>query len=228
LILIEELLNNYILNTTAGFSIISWTSTGSNGTIGHGLGVAPVFIIARRRNTTENWIVYHKNMGGNNGYLLLNGTGAFATGVAPWNSTDPTSSVISINNSAMGAGTSNPMITYAWAEIAGFSKFGSYTGNGSTDGPFIYLGFRPKFLMIKVTNAVNEWIIVDSARATYNVIGNYLLASSSGAEGSGFVLVDFLSNGFKMRNSFAGWNGSGENIIYAAFSENPFKNSLAR
>ncbi len=97
-----------------------------------------------------------------------------------------------------------------------------------TDGPFIYLGFRPKFLMIKVTNAVNEWIIVDSARATYNVIGNYLLASSSGAEGSGFVLVDFLSNGFKMRNSFAGWNGSGENIIYAAFSENPFKNSLAR
>ncbi len=215
-------------NTTAGFSIISWTSTGSNGTIGHGLGVAPVFIIARRRNTTENWIVYHKNMGGNNGYLLLNGTGAFATGVAPWNSTDPTSSVISINNSAMGAGTSNPMITYAWAEIAGFSKFGSYTGNGSTDGPFIYLGFRPKFLMIKVTNAVNEWIIVDSARATYNVIGNYLLASSSGAEGSGFVLVDFLSNGFKMRNSFAGWNGSGENIIYAAFSENPFKNSLAR
>jgi hypothetical protein len=222
------------VNTTAGFSIISWTSTGSNGTIGHGLGVAPVFIIARRRNTAENWIVYHKNMGGNNGYLLLNGTGAFATGVAPWNSTDPTSSVISINNSAMGAGTSNPMITYAWAEIAGFSRFGSYTGNGSTDGTFVYTGFRPKFIMFKRTNDVSDWNILDATRSPYNTSITRLFGNSSNAENSsaGNYDIDILSNGFKQRNTntstASNSNLNGSTYIFMAFAENPFKNSLAR
>jgi len=222
-------------NAAAGISVIGWTSTGSNGTIGHGLGAAPAFIIARRRNTTENWLVYHKNMGGNNGYLLLNSTAAFSTGAAPWNSTDPTSTVFSSNNTAMGAGTGNPMIAYAFAEVAGFSKFGSYTGNGNADGPFVYCGFRPKWVMIKnINDGTSFWLVLDAARDTYNVTQNKLAPNSSEAEngsgtGAGSInSLDFLSNGFKLRTNYGSSNTSGQTYIFAAFAEAPFQYSRAR
>jgi hypothetical protein len=217
------------VNATAGFSIVTYTGSGSNGTVTHGLGVAPKMIIVRIRNgTTNNWRVYNSSLTSAAYFLYLNGTQAEGSDSTLWNSTAPTSSVFSLGtNGDVNASTYN-YVAYCWSEIAGFSKFGKYTGNGSTDGVFVYLGFRPKYLMIKTTNQVNEWIVVDSARATSNVIGNYLLASTSAAEDSGYTLVDFVSNGFKMRNSFGGWNGSGENLIYMAFAENPFKNALAR
>jgi hypothetical protein len=220
------------VNATAGFSVVTYTGTGTTGTVGHGLGVAPKMIILKARNQADSWLVYHSGLPTPaTNTIILESTGAVQTSSLNWNSTNPTSSVFSVYNPGSGGysnGNGYTYVAYCWAEIAGFSKFGSYTGNGSTDGVFVYTGFRPKYLMIKVTNAVNEWIVVDSARATYNVIGNYLLASTSGAEDSGYQLVDFLSNGFKMRNSFGGWNGSGENIIYMAFAENPFKNANAR
>ena len=218
-------------NPTAGFSIVGWDSSGSNATVGHGLGAAPVMIIARRRNTTENWIVYHQNMGGNNGYLLLNSTAAFATNADPWNSTDPTSTVLSYNNAAMGAGTGNPMIAYVFAEVPGYSAFGSYTGNGSTDGPFVYTGFRPRWIMLKIySGATDGWVIYDTARNTYNVANLHLYPNSSQAEavaGSTFY-IDILSNGFKIRGADGLINGNTYAYIFAAFAENPFKNSLAR
>jgi hypothetical protein len=216
------------VNATAGFSIIQFTGTQANATIGHGLGVAPKMIIVKTYGGgTRGWRVYHESIG-NTKYLILNDSSAATTDSTAWNNTTPTSTVISLGANGETNNGGSLMIAYAWAEIAGFSKFGSYTGNGSADGVFVYLGFRPKYFMIKVTNGVNSWIIVDTSRAPYNVIGNYLLADTSGAEGTGFVLVDFLSNGFKMRNTYSGWNGSGENFIYAAFAENPFKNSNAR
>ena len=216
------------VNATAGFSVSTFTTPSashSNFTFGHGLGVAPKMVIVKSRSAATDWNVYHVSVGATKG-LYLNQTLAAQTSTGFWQDTTPSSTLVYIGTGF--AGSSETAVAYCWAAIPGYSAFGSYTGNGSTDGPFVYTGFRPKFLMIKVTNGTNEWIIVDSARATYNVIGNYLLASSSGAEGSGYVLVDFLSNGFKMRNNYAGWNGSSENIIYAAFAESPFKNSLAR
>jgi hypothetical protein len=215
------------VNTTAGFSVVTYTGTGANATVGHGLGVAPKMIIVKNRGSAVAWAVWHTSIA-NTQYLVLNTTAVATTGATWWNSTSPTSSVFSVGTSTSTNASTNTYVAYCWAEIAGFSKFGSYTGNGSTDGVFIYLGFRPEFLMIKTTSQVNEWIVVDSARATSNVIGNYLLASTSAAEDSGYTLVDFVSNGFKMRNSFGGWNGSSENIIYMAFAENPFKNANAR
>jgi hypothetical protein len=216
------------VSTTAGFSVVTWTGNGTIGaTIGHGLGVAPSMIIVKQRSGTESWPVYHISLGATK-YLNLNQTMAAATSITRWNNTTPSSTVITLYNDAATNGSGSTYVAYCWAATPGFSAFGSYTGNGSTDGPFVYLGFRPEFVMIKTTNQVNEWIVVDSARATSNVIGNYLLASTSAAEDSGYTLVDFVSNGFKMRNSFGGWNGSGENLIYMAFAENPFKNANAR
>jgi len=209
------------VNTTAGFSIATYTGTGANATVGHGLGVTPKMTIIKKRSATGNWIVGHIGATNWNWYLTLNST-AVQTGDATMIRAQPDINVVYLGTNTDVNASSATFVMYNWAEIAGFSKFGSYTGNGSTDGPFIYTGFRPKWLMIKVTNAVNEWIIVDSSRNTYNVIGNYLLASSPGAEGSATV-IDFVSNGFKLRNNYNGWNGSGENIIYAAFAENPFK-----
>jgi hypothetical protein len=215
------------VNATAGFSIVTYTGTGANATVGHGLGIAPKMIIVKNKGSAVAWAVWHTSIA-NTQYLVLNTTAVATTGATWWNSTSPTLSVFSVGTSTSTNASTNTYVAYCWAEIAGFSKFGSYTGNGSTDGIFVYLGFRPEFLMIKTTSQVNEWIIVDSARATSNVIGNYLLASTSAAEDSGYTLVDFVSNGFKMRNSFGGWNGSSENIIYMAFAENPFKNANAR
>jgi hypothetical protein len=189
-------------------------------------------VIYKRRSASDDWYVYHISTGAGN-YLVLNSTAASTANTSIFNNTSPTSTVFSVGSSTSGSGQTN--VAYCWSEIAGFSKFGSYTGNGSTDGTFLYLGFRPKFVMIKSTGS-QDWVILDSSANPYNVAGNYLRPNSSGAENSGSSPTtstneDFLSNGIKFRNdaSSSGYtNGSGVTYIYMAFAENPFNYANAR
>jgi hypothetical protein len=216
-------------NTTAGFSIVTYTGTGANATVGHGLGAAPKMIIIKSRSIVQDWQVYHASLG-NTSYLQLDTTGVSAANINRWNNTSPTSSVFTIGTAASLNTSAATFVAYCWAEIAGFSKFGSYTGNGSTDGTFVYTGFRPKFIMIKTySGTANQWFIFDSAKNPYNVTNSTLFANTNGAEsGAAFANIDILSNGFKCRTIDNGLNSSGLGLIYAAFAENPFKYSLAR
>ena len=217
------------VNATAGFSVVTYTSnSGTVSTVGHGLGVAPSMLIFKNRTSAgTDWVVYHKDLG-NTKALFLDLTNAATTSSTYFNNTSPTSTVFTIGSSNNLNNSTNAIVCYAWAEIAGFSKFGSYTGNGSADGPFVYLGFRPKFIMIKNASAANNWIMYDTSRNTFNVMPNIIYANLANAEAGGNAIVDALSNGFKLRNTFADHNGSGNTIIYMAFAENPFKNSNAR
>jgi hypothetical protein len=213
-------------NTTSGFSVVSWTGTGSTGTVGHGLGAAPSFIVAKRRNAVTNWQVYHRSLTANNQLCLNLAIASFST--TTWNSTEPTSSVFSIDNVELGANGAT-MIAYCFAPISGYSAFGSYTGNGSADGPFAYLGFRPRYVMIKRTDSTNDWFIIDTSRNTYNVAGTALYPNSSSSETTnGFYDLDIVSNGFKARTSNAVTNASSGTYIYAAFAESPFQFANAR
>jgi hypothetical protein len=213
-------------NTTAGFSIVTYAGTNAAATVGHGLGVAPSMIIVKSRTLgTGNWCVYHKSLGAL-GAVFLNLTNAYATNANIWNNTAPTSTVFSLAGSDANNGN---CVAYCWAEIAGFSKFGSYTGNGSTDGPFVYTGFRPKFVMWKRTDTTSNWYIEDSYREAYNsaTSPNELYPNLSNAEATNGSPI-FLSNGFKLTSTGAGYNASGGTYIYMAFAESPFKSSLAR
>jgi len=214
------------VNTTAGFSVVTYTGTGANATVGHGLGVAPKMVIFKRRSATADWAVYHASIG-NTGALALNLTIATDTNILYFNNTSPTSSVFTIGAGGTGNNASgSTYVAYAWAAISGYSAFGSYTGNGSTDGSFVYTGFLPRFVLIKRTDTTGDWYMWDTARNTYDVITNTLLANSSAAETSA-TSIDALSNGFKLRNTTAGFNASGGTYIYAAFASNPFRNSNA-
>jgi hypothetical protein len=223
-------------NPTAGFSVVTYTGNGSSSaTVGHGLGVTPSMIIVKARSGGSDWETFHTSLGASFG-IRLNTTAAkvaassTAGGII---STSPTSTTFGFT-----AGTSNvnnanqsglTFVAYCFAPVAGYSAFGSYTGNGSADGPFVFTGFRPRFVMWKSSsNAGTEWVMYDTSRSTYNVMGEYLLAnqSSAGASNSG---VDFLSNGFKLKLAGGGsTNASSYTYIYMAFAENPFKLSLAR
>ena len=217
-------------NTTAGFSVVTWTGTGSTGTVGHGLSSAPFFIIAKRRNASTNWQVYQKSLTASNQLCLNLAIASFST--TTWNSTEPTSSVFSIDNVELGANGAT-MVAYCFAAVAGYSAFGSYTGNGSADGPFVYLGFRPRFVMVKeATVSARDWIILDSARNTYNVADLQLMPNKSDAEAttvlSSTAYLDFVSNGFKVRNASVRNNENTATYIYAAFAESPFQFANAR
>jgi hypothetical protein len=214
------------VNATAGFSIVTYTGNGTTGaTIGHGLGVAPKMMIVKLRSGDNSWAVYHSSIGTN--YMLLNSTLVSTAASAIWNAA-PTSSVFTVGNDLIVNTNGGTYVGYCWSEIAGFSKFGSYTGNGSADGPFIYTGFRPKFVLVKSSSLAGQnWNIFDTSRDTYNVEGQYLAANTSNAEGT-LATLDGLSNGFKIRTSGNYANANGETYIYMAFAENPFKNSLAR
>lgn len=214
---------------TPGFDIVTYTGNGANRTIAHSLGVAPSMMIVKQRTAASatNWAVWHKGIA-NTEYLLLNSTAAKATGATYWNSTSPTSSVFSLGTAADVNTNTGTYVNYLFSEVEGFSRFGSYTGNGSTDGPFVYCGFRPRFVMIKRTDATDHWIMYDTSRDTYNVTQSQLNANQSAAEVTGFNLTDFLSNGFKLRDALTRSNASGGTYIFAAFAENPFKYSLAR
>jgi hypothetical protein len=219
------------VNASAGFSVVTYTGTGVAGTIGHGLGVAPQWIITKQRNSDTDaiaWASYHVSLG-NSFRILLNTTDAAAGGTTAWNSTNPTSSVFSVG-AAVPNNTSQTYVAYCWTPIAGFSAFGSYTGNGSTDGTFVYTGFRPKFILIKGSSFVSNWFIEDSARNGYNVNDGVALRPnlSNAEDGTTTYNIDILSNGFKLRSSAGDSNTSGATFIYAAFAENPTKNALAR
>ena len=213
-------------NRQAGFSIVSWIYNSSGGTIGHGLGAAPSFIIQRSRTTGYNWDVYHVSLGPTK-RLTLNTTSASETFTGPWNDTSPTSSVFSSGASWWTNGDS--MITYCWTAIPGYSAFGSYVGSGGADGPYVYLGFRPRWLLGKRTDAANDWLMWDSTRDTYNLMQNIIYANATTAE-STYVndKLDFVSNGIKLRNVGSAMNASGGTYIYAAFAESPFKFARAR
>jgi hypothetical protein len=219
-------------NPTAGFSVLTYTGTGSAATVGHGLGVAPRMMIMRSRTSTGsngNWVVYHASLGATN-YLVLNDTAASASDIGAFNNTSPTSSVFSVGTFTGTNGSSLGIIAYCFAEVAGYSKFGSYTGNGSADGPFVYCGFRPRYVLLKnVSSSVTNWWIMDTSRDTYNLAINELRADTSNVElTTAYSHMDILSNGFKLRASSNESNGSGNTVIFAAFAENPFKNALAR
>ena len=209
--------------------MVIYTGSGSVGTVTHGLGVAPKMIIIKNRGvgTAGNgeWQVYHASLG-NTQYLALNTTAAAATATNRWNNTSPTSSVFTVATTGSVNDSSNTYVAYCWAEISGYSKAFSYTGNGSTDGSFVFCGFLPRFILIKRTDTTGDWYMWDTARNTYDVITNTLLANSSAAETSA-TSIDALSNGFKLRNTTAGFNASGGTYIGMAWATNPFKNSNA-
>jgi hypothetical protein len=214
-------------NTTAGFSIVTYTGTGSAASIGHGLGVTPEFIIVKRRDTTSNWMVVSKYLSNYNWYLKLNLTDA-QVGDATIGNIDPSPTTFNVGTNAIDNASGGTYVAYVFAPIAGFSKFTSYTGNGSADGPFVYLGFRPKFVMIKRTDTTGSWAIEDTARDSYNQAITALYPNQSIAETTIYDYRDFLSNGFKLRTSDSNTNASGGTYIVAAWAENPFKNSNAR
>jgi hypothetical protein len=220
-------------NATAGFSVVTFTAQSSgSATIGHGLGVEPHLIIVKSRAQTYSWLVYHKNLTSNAYYLILNSTAAQDNTSNAWNSTTPTSTVFTLGSTYAGGGNS---VAYCFAPVVGYSSFGSYTSNQSLDGPFIYCGFRPRWILVKaaIRTFGSGWSIIDAARNTgnFSVSGNgtnILYANTSGSEfSSGGAQLDILSNGFKVRNNSGDINDNGT-YIYAAFAESPFNYARAR
>ena len=209
-------------NTTAGFSIVSFTGTASNATVGHGLGVAPDCIITKSRVNAENWGFYHQSLGGGK-QLELNTTAAVKTSSAYYNDTSPTSTVFSIGT-ADSTNDNQNMIAYCFAEKKGYSKIGQYEGNANVDGTFVYTGFLPAWVMVKNIDATENWIIFDNKRPGYNLTDALLKPSLNNAESTSGVKFDLVSNGFKARVSDAEGNSS-NTFIYMAFAEHPFVSS---
>ncbi len=212
-------------NTTAGISIIKYTGTGSNATIGHGLGVAPKMVMVKQLSNTRDWSIYHKftNPDGTGAqyYMHLNNSDARASNSAFWNNTDPTNQVVNLGSLSNTNQSSGTYIAYCFADVQGFSKIGLYTGNGNADGTFVYTGFKPAFVLVKETGTGN-WIIKDNKRPIYNQNDTYLFANTADAESSASVLgMDLLSNGFKLRGTAGDMNGSATEIIYMAFADEP-------
>jgi hypothetical protein len=218
-------------NPTAGISIVYVTAnetTGNGGTVGHGLGKKPEFIIQKNVGATTVWTTQHVGLGGMSGhYIRLNQTIAGANDPG-WNISEPTSSVMSIDPGYLEGNTDADVIYYVFAPVEGFSAFGSYTG--STTLPFIYTGFRPRWILFKRTDATNNWFIVDTERDSYNGLESYLSPDLSNAEATAANIADAVSNGFKLRgaSNYYGFNATGGTYIYAAFAEHPFKTSRAR
>jgi len=226
-------------NPSAGFSIVTYTGNGVNGgSVGHGLGVTPGLIIVKQRSTTVangSWNIWHRSLVNADNYLVLNETSAPYSGA--WNSTLPTSQVFSLTNYEIQNKLNSLYVAYCFAPVSGYSSFGSYTGNGSADGPFVYTGFRPRWILTKVSSTSGyDWMIYDTERDTYNTADKFLVPNYAGAEqveSGGTTIttsdVDILSNGFKFRTTYLDINRSGETYIYAAFAENPFAlNARAR
>ena len=204
---------------TPGFDIVEYTGNKTNRTISHSLGVAPEWIVIKDYSNTESWVVGHNSIGWTKN-LFLNLTNAQQTSSSIWQDTAPTSSVFSIGTSD-GVNKVGSHIAYLWAPVAGFSKFGSYTGNGNVDGPFVATEFRPAFVMLKRADSADNWVIVDSARNPFNVANLRQLMDTNNADITS-TTHDFLSNGFKLRASDGGVNASGGTFVYMAFAENPF------
>jgi hypothetical protein len=216
------------VNTTSGFSVVTYTGSGANATVGHGLGIAPSMFFIKNTSTTTSWPLYHTSIPATN-YMLLNANNGATTGTSTFNSTAPTSTVFSIGTTTNINSSAVVYVAYCFAAIPGYSAFGSYTGNGSADGPFVYCGFRPRYLLIKRSDVSgNDWDVTDTSRYLYNTgAANRLYPDLPNVEDTGMSL-DIVSNGFKLRGTFTDGNVSGGTYIYAAFAENPFNYSLAR
>jgi len=216
----------FIESATAGFDIVSYTGNATNRTISHSIS-QPHVMIVKNRDSARDWAVYHhKNTSTpQNDRLLLNTTGATDSSGAEWNDTTPTSSVFTAGTGNSTNESGDAIIAYLFSEKQGFSKFGSYTGNGSADGTFVYTGFKPAWVMMKRTDSAESWHIFDNKRDVDNVIERRVEADSSGAEHTTIDWCDFLSNGIKHRYSGTNVNASGGTFIYMAFAEAPFVNS---
>ena len=212
------------VNTTAGFSIVSYTGTGSNATIGHGLGAAPAMVITKRLSAVDDWIVWQKGLANPASYLYLNGSDGEMGSVPAYQNITPTSTLLYPGTDGRTNANGDTYISYCFAEKQGYSKFGNYVGNGSTDGTFIYTGFSTAFIMVKSTSSSGQWFMFDNKREGYNPENDRLIADVGDAEADPGE-TDFLSNGFKMRFTSGNANGSGVSYIYMAFAENPFVTS---
>ena len=212
-------------NTTSGFSIVTWTGTGSASSIGHGLGVKPSMVILKSRSNTYGWYTWHKGLSSEmNKYLRLDGNGSVATDTSAFGSTAPTTTVFPIGTGNSGTNVSgHTYVAYCFAEKTGFSKFGSYRGNGSTDGTFVYTGFKPAFVMTKYASGggTGSWHMYDNKRKGYNTENDYVQANTTSTENSDTDQVDLLSNGFKWRANGSETNTSGGVFIYLTFAEAP-------
>jgi len=220
-------------NTTAGFSVVTYTGTGANATFGHGLGVAPSMVITKKRNSASAWVIGFNYSGftWSTDYFQFDTAAKRTNGAGTVFTAAPTSTVFSLGTDAGENGNGDTFVAYCFAAVAGYSAFGSYTGNGSTDGPFVYLGFRPRWVMVKRSSSTGSWELLDTSRNPYNDTNLTLEADLSSAESTGAGGnwgFDILSNGFKIRGINSEINTSGQTYIYACFAENPFKNALAR
>tara|TARA_R100000773_G_scaffold41875_1_gene38679 strand:- start:25 stop:765 length:741 start_codon:yes stop_codon:yes gene_type:complete len=221
------------VNASAGFSIVTYTGTGADATIGHGLGVTPNVAITKKRSGTQDWSVKHSGAAsGKVGYLNIRDpfdTSGSGGGIVSDFSSSTTYSVTRYNNSGNYGNvneSSATYVAYVFSGVEGYSKFGSYTGNGSSDGTFVFTGFRPAWLLIKA-DLSESWYLYDNKRNTFNVVDKEVRADHSYAEGT-FTVGDFLSNGFKIRQTDSAVNQSGATYLYFCFAEAPFKNSRAR
>ena len=211
------------VSTDAGFSIVSYTGTGSAGTIKHGLSVAPSWVIIKNRDDGQSWRVGVTSVGFDK-YFGLNGSGASTSSSGMFNNTAPTTSVFSVGNDGATNASGEKCIAYCFASVKGYSKIGNFTGNGNANGPYVHLGFRPAWIMFKPDSSA-DWTIVDNKRNTFNVVKDKTLnANLSSTEHDGSADLDFLSNGFKIRNANTDTNHTGT-IVYFAFAESPFVNS---
>ena len=214
------------VNSDAGFSMVKYTPAGANATVGHGLGVAPNLIIVNGVTTANNWRVGSDALTSWVYRINLESQGAESSQANVWNSTAPTSSVFSIGTSSSVSDNGVEHTAYCFRDVKGFSKFGNYTGNASADGPFVYLGFKPAFLLLKRLANTDKWFTWDNKRATSNVIDNVIEMNEVGVENTDPAFyMDFVSNGFKLRNTFGALNASGEKYLYLAFAENPYVTS---
>jgi len=216
----------YQANTTAGFSIVTFTGNGSSGaTVAHGLGAVPKTILIKSLNgTNKSWNVYHSSIDATDA-AQLDTTAAFYDSPSYWNDTEPTSTVFSLGNSSETNESGKNFVAYCFAEIQGYSKFGIYKGNGNNDGPFAYTGFKPAWVLYKRSNDAGNWRILDNQRNTFNPINNEIYADLSNAEAQD-TQMGFYANGFKLRNgSSVGQNGNGSTYIYWAFAKHPFVSS---
>ena len=206
------------VNTTAGFSISKYTGTGSAGTVGHGLGVIPKIVLIKQLNGDGAWNMYHASIGNNKAVELNTTSAEFTSDI--FNDTTPTSSVFSVKTSGHVNGSGNTYVAYCFAEKTGYSKFGKYNGNSSTDGSFIYCGFKPAFVIVKRSDATDNWNLVDTARNPYNEAENTIRPNINDAEytGTGYG-IDILSNGFKTRTADGNFNNSSGTYIYLAFGQ---------
>ena len=221
----------YQANTTAGFSIVDYTGTGGAGTVSHGLGAVPKLLIVKNRDAVTDWAVYHRSASsaGNDSYLEINTQDAVATAGTVWNDTSPSSSVFTVGTNTKTNTDGEKYIAYCLTPIQGYSKFGSYTGNGNADGPFIYTGFKPAWTMIKntQTNTNSDWTIYDNKRSATgggNENNKFLRANGNQEEASASG-IDILSNGFKMRSTSSRHNANDSTYIYWAFAQHPFVSS---